>query len=357
MLPTNVGILTPVSIGGGQYTFSLFFQTASQPKFLNIGDYVRDSASNEYSIVALSSSPFSNGGTVTVQFVTSDTLPVGDSGFDSTAFTPGQVDVRPPMLTAVFTTAAAISDPQAYEYDVQVSVVNLLEANKAAVGDSFVDLQGKEYVLSFIDPIDRFNVPFKVVERYKEGITPSNGDGAFYRATTNYDLFQGTEIIDPARTVIRNRDNFNIDAALLDIQNQIGSSNAGVSSTLENNTGATIIKATPVCVDSLGDISTIDVSVENEATATIGVTSQDITDGNSGTIVTAGKVVDITTAASFDDTVYVSKSGTLTNVKPDIGVSGFAEGDFVISLGVISKNESNPALKDLIVNVQVIGQL
>jgi hypothetical protein len=55
--------------------------------------------------------------------------------------------------------------------------------------------------------------------------------------------------------------------------------------------------------------------------------------------------------------MYIDKTGNLTDIKPSIGVNSFIAGDFVISVGVIAKNATNPANKDLVISIDVIGQL
>lgn len=358
MLPEVVGILNGASIGGGNYTMDVFFQDGSKAKFVRVGDTIEDNVGNQYQITtwAISPSDFVSAGQITASFITTDIIPATSAGFDSSVFTPGQVDVRPAVRTAGTIGSATIFSGQNFEYTVSASWDDGVEANKAIVGDNVVDGEGKEFEITFIDA-GGFSQPFRCIEVVKEGQTPATGAASLYRNTANYGLFQGTPITDPARTVVRNRDDFNLDSILNDLQSQIGGANSGIASTVENNTGSTIVKGVPVRLNSLGDMATIDPAVEAEALATIGVASETISDGASGTITTSGRVTDITTTATFDDYVYVSKFGLLTETKPDIGVSGFVAGDFVISVGVIAKNESNPSLKDLIVNVQIVGQL
>lgn len=124
-----------------------------------------------------------------------------------------------------------------------------------------------------------------------------------------------------------------------------------------NQTGATILKGTPVRINSLGRLDFVNVSIEAEALAIAGVASQSILDGTSGSFLSSGKIIDITTTAALGDVLYVAKNGSLVNTKPSIGVGGFVAGDFVISVGVIARNESNPVLKDLIINIDIQGQL
>ena len=65
----------------------------------------------------------------------------------------------------------------------------------------------------------------------------------------------------------------------------------------------------------------------------------------------------LVTTATFGDIMYVAKDGSLTNIKPTDGEDGFVSGDFVIKVGVIVKDSNNPSQKNLIVNIQVMGQL
>ena len=144
----------------------------------------------------------------------------------------------------------------------------------------------------------------------------------------------------------------NVSAALA------GATNAGSTQpTLENQSGSTIAKAVPVKIDALGYIAPIDPSVEADAFAIVGVTNASIADNTTGKVVSNGLLENITTSASYGDSVFVAKDGSLTNVKPSIGVGGFVAGDWVIRVGVISRNVTTPSQKDLLVNITIVGQL
>jgi hypothetical protein len=132
---------------------------------------------------------------------------------------------------------------------------------------------------------------------------------------------------------------------------------SGISDSRPNNSGTSINKGTPIRMNASGEMDFVNVSVEAQAASACGVASATIPDGSSGSFVTTGKVTNITTTASFGDVVYVSKVGGLTNLKPSIGVDGFLAGDFCIMVGVIAKNADNPSNKDLVVIIDVIGQL
>lgn len=123
-----------------------------------------------------------------------------------------------------------------------------------------------------------------------------------------------------------------------------------------NNTGLTLTKGTPVRVSGLG-MSTINVSVEAQANAIAGVVRADTSDSTLGAVVSNGIIQDITTSASVGDVLYVSKTGTTTNVKPSIGTGGFVADDWVVRVGVVAKNSGNPSLKDLLVILEIVGKL
>lgn len=132
---------------------------------------------------------------------------------------------------------------------------------------------------------------------------------------------------------------------------------SGLSDIRTNNSGVSINKGVPVRINAAGELDFINVSVEAQALSVAGIAGQTIPNSTSGTFLSSGKVEDITTTANFGDTMYISKTGELTNTKPSVGIDGFIAGDFVVSVGVIAKNEGNPLLKDLIINIDVQGQL
>ncbi len=130
-----------------------------------------------------------------------------------------------------------------------------------------------------------------------------------------------------------------------------------VAMEITNTTGSTLLKFTPVYIASDGEYKRINVSIEAQALGCVGVVSEDIGNGGQGKLVYNGTIADVTTAADFGEILYVDKTGGITNVRPSIGLGGFVAGDFVVQIGIIAKNPENPANKDLIMNVQVIGQL
>lgn len=147
----------------------------------------------------------------------------------------------------------------------------------------------------------------------------------------------------------------------------VGSSNVSeaiggsISSTanedsIENHSGGNLVKGTPIRVDASGYAAPIDVSVEAQAFSAFAVVASGIANNASGSYVSSGTLQDVT-SFSLGDVLYVSKTGDLTATKPSIGVNGFLAGDFVIRVGVIRRNVATPSQMDLVVNVQVVGQL
>lgn len=116
-------------------------------------------------------------------------------------------------------------------------------------------------------------------------------------------------------------------------------------------------KGTPVRINNSGELAFVNVSTESEATNIAGITNEEILSGNSGNFVSSGKITNITTTANFGDVMYIDKFGGLTNVAPVAGQNSFVEGDFVITAGVVAKNIDNALNKDLIINIDIVGQL
>ena len=129
-----------------------------------------------------------------------------------------------------------------------------------------------------------------------------------------------------------------------------------VKSNLLNNSGLTILQHRPVRLTTTGDIASVDVSNELHVLRVVGISESMILTGSYGIVVTQGKIENIV-SFNFGDYIYISKSGGLTNILPSVGVGGFVAGDWVVRVGVISKNENDPLLKDLFLNMQIVGQL
>lgn len=130
-----------------------------------------------------------------------------------------------------------------------------------------------------------------------------------------------------------------------------------VAASYFNDSGDSMIKGTPGKINAAGDLGPIDVSSEADVFGIVGVVSEDIADQESGGVASSGRIKNIATTADFGSTVFIDKNGDLTDEKPNLGGNGFQSLDFVVSVGVIVRNEENPVLKDLIVNIAIRGQL
>jgi hypothetical protein len=131
----------------------------------------------------------------------------------------------------------------------------------------------------------------------------------------------------------------------------------GLEVQFQNGAGATIPKATPTRKTPAGYIDFINVSVESEVLAFVGVTSAAILDNAIGPVITHGRIENVTISANFGDAIYLGKNGFLTNIKPDVGVGGFVSGDFVVRVATIARNETNLLQKDLVLEITLVGQL
>jgi hypothetical protein len=150
----------------------------------------------------------------------------------------------------------------------------------------------------------------------------------------------------------RSYDNYvNISTALSSVDS---SSSVG---TFTNPGPGTLTGATPVATNTSGNLVAVNVSSEDIATSFLGLTTSTILSSSQGGVVLSGLVKNISTALGVGDVLYVSKTGGLTTTAPDIGVDGFVAGDFVIRIGQITKNSTNPSNKDLLVAWQLMGQL
>lgn len=119
----------------------------------------------------------------------------------------------------------------------------------------------------------------------------------------------------------------------------------------------TINKGTPVSVNAFSQVVPTDVSDESSVGAIVGLAYANLPSAATGGIVNGGRLENLTTSFALGDPVYVAKGGGLTNNRPSVGVDSFVSGDFVIFLGVVVKNEFNPAQKDIQLMIEIVGQL
>ena len=137
----------------------------------------------------------------------------------------------------------------------------------------------------------------------------------------------------------------------------VAQAGAGQQVEVTNDSGVTIAALQPVCIDSSGNAKAVDVSSFDDAVKVAGVAIAAIPDGSEGAIATSGILEDISTSIDFGGYVYVSKTGQLTATAPTEGVAGFVAGDFVIRIGAVVRNADSPSQKDLLIQIQAMGQL
>lgn len=124
-----------------------------------------------------------------------------------------------------------------------------------------------------------------------------------------------------------------------------------------NGSGGSLNRTDPVRLDASGVVQKVDPAVEAQALACLGVAKDSVANAALVGIVTQGRLSDVTVSGTFGDSMFLSKTGGLTHIKPTIGVNGFVAGDFVVCIGIVVKNQDNPLLTDLLVNVRLVGQL
>jgi hypothetical protein len=130
-----------------------------------------------------------------------------------------------------------------------------------------------------------------------------------------------------------------------------------LQTTYQNASGTLLVQCTPVCTNSSGQAVTVDVTDETTVGRLIGLLSADLPVAAFGEVTDAGRMENVNLSFNVGDVLYVSKTGFLTNIKPDIGSNGFVEGDFVIFVGVVVTNQFNPSQKDLKLMLSVVGEL
>lgn len=304
MLSTSTFLDSPAALGDGKYQVSLYFLDPSKSGYLNLGDYVQDNMGNDYEVVAPTMQPY-DGSPVTVLFKTVDTLPAQDADYTSSVRTPGQIDLTPAVRTPGYLDLPSSYNPTNYEYEAFCSWVLPSEEVKSAIGDRVVDASGKEFELTYIDPVLFFSVNCRLREVERVGIAPVVGEATMYRATPNYSFFQGSDLF--STTVIQERD-----ARLLDtLIRQTGVVSSSFVKPMQNTSVASITALRPVSKAPDGGIIASD-SDGATSQIIIGVALENIGVGALGNVMLIGpNVAGAVNGLGFTpgDKVFVSESG------------------------------------------------
>lgn len=148
---------------------------------------------------------------------------------------------------------------------------------------------------------------------------------------------------------------------LIVVSSEGGGSGGGGGGSVSVTASATILRGNPVTINSLGQAAVVDITDEDSAYAFCGLTSVDCLIGGTANVLVSGSVlynipVAFGLTGQWGKHVFVSHSGSLTIVKPEIGIGGFLSEDFILSVGVTTKNPST-GTTDLILNPTVRGRL
>lgn len=131
-----------------------------------------------------------------------------------------------------------------------------------------------------------------------------------------------------------------------------------LTSTYVNGSGGTLTQGTPVSVNTISTLVGIDVSDDNSVARFVGLVTVDLPIAATGSVADAGRLEDVGSLGfNLGDSLYVSKTGFLTSTKPDIGVNGFTDGDWVIFIGVVVKNQFDNSKKDIKLAIEKVGKL
>ena len=130
---------------------------------------------------------------------------------------------------------------------------------------------------------------------------------------------------------------------------------------LTDYTNASAITAIPqaqACsVNGSGLLVPLDVSSQASWQAFVGYANVRIPTSALGSIISNGRLENITTSFTAGMPLFIGKDSNPTNIVPSVGVNGFVSGDAVIFMGVLVPNEDNPSELDIALFTQVIGTL
>jgi hypothetical protein len=144
----------------------------------------------------------------------------------------------------------------------------------------------------------------------------------------------------------------------MNISAALSGGGAATTVQLKNLSGTTIPALSPVSLDSsTGGLKITNVTSESDANTFQGITSAAILNNTSGPVVVSGAIPNISTAIAVGSPIFLSKPSGFTSTEPDYGVGTFAAGDWIIKVGALAQNPTNPSQIDLIVNSDIRGRL
>jgi hypothetical protein len=123
-----------------------------------------------------------------------------------------------------------------------------------------------------------------------------------------------------------------------------------------NASGVVLPKGYVVSLGTSG-FELVDITNENSVSTIVGIIADDIAVGGNGNFLSNGTLEEIEGLGLSNGPVYLSKTGALTNIKPDIDQPSYDVGDFIVRVGTIITNADNPSKQDLVISLIVRGQL
>lgn len=300
----------------------------------NIQEYVVGSGqlelflNGQYLIAGTDWSEVGTAGSISRRIVINQDLVIGD-------FLTFRIDANGAVYFAASTGGSGGTLQDAYDSGRTISVTTGLPILITGTSGKLMSIQGDLEVTGVIDP---------TALQFTQQVTnplPLNQAGLWVNSSNELMYQKGD------------------DAAPDNVTQQLsgGIATSAVTATLTNGSGDILVKMTPTGINASGYLDVIDVSIESSALTMIGLILNDIAIGGNGEVVLGGCLKEITTTFPLGAILYVSKIGGITNIKPSIDIDGFVAGDFIIKIGVISRNIVNPINKDLIINISIVGQL
>lgn len=134
---------------------------------------------------------------------------------------------------------------------------------------------------------------------------------------------------------------------------------SGNATGYQSGSGSIITMASPVSTNSIGQVVLTDVSSETSINSWVGLVSLDLPSAANGDVFSEGRLQNIPLSLGFavGDPLWVGIGGTLTNVKPDLTVSGWIAGYWVLFVGVVVANQFTTGQQDIQLFRQKVGQL
>lgn len=213
MLSTPCWCYGVAPAGAGSYRVYFYFDRSKDANFIRVNDILLDSAKNKYKINVWQNYPedYQNNRWLIVEYITNDVPPVESvTKADCVVYTEGEIDIRPPVYTDGNILSSIVHNAQNSEFRISAMWNNVVERDKAVIGDYISDSRGKLYKIKSFGLTDKWTGVI-VEEVDKENIPPSLGDAFLFRPTEHVRLYLGGRLNHDQLLRLINRDNVLID--------------------------------------------------------------------------------------------------------------------------------------------------